>query len=235
MAEDKSTDDLIDSILSAGAVVKLEWQPDLRVGFWFNGCFIAVEPCFSDMYNMIGTFRVRETRPLAHGNVFGSREGYETTLRTELEQRLAWRERRLAEFAELFNTLMCAVVKQDGYKLRVVVAPKIDVEADDPLTFRGLKVECDLDDSGVAFKFRALVQLKSYDRAVWEAHFHERMGTLAVLCGAWRLRGTVAGVPKIPVTKALSLRRICRVRGPDPENMPDELVEPFGRAVVKFL
>lgn len=66
--------------------------------------------------------------------------------------------------------------------------------------------------------------------------FKARMATMQVMKRAWETR---RGVPPDGITDALSralfLRRFCRVRGVDAEDMETEVVEPFARDIVRFL
>jgi hypothetical protein len=66
--------------------------------------------------------------------------------------------------------------------------------------------------------------------------FKARMVAIQVMKRAWETR---RGVPPDGITDALSralfLRRFCRVRGVDAEDMETEVVEPFARDIVRFL
>ena len=65
---------------------------------------------------------------------------------------------------------------------------------------------------------------------------------IRVMKAAWGAHGGVPpprqddgpGTP-LALTRALCLRRLCRVRGVDAEDMESEVVEPFARDIVRFL
>lgn len=94
----------------------------------------------------------------------------------------------------------------------------------------------------------ALAARVPYDTAMvaqlerWaEEHYRRRLEALGLFGAMW---DTYRGVPPPPqgpatplsqLTRALCLRRICRVRGDDPLGMLHESVEPFGRDTVLFL
>jgi hypothetical protein len=65
-------------------------------------------------------------------------------------------------------------------------------------------------------------------KAAWEAH-HGRPEAIA---GAGEDPETTR---LVILARTLSLRRFCRVRGPDVEDMETEVVEPFARDIVEFL
>lgn len=71
-----------------------------------------------------------------------------------------------------------------------------------------------------------------------------RVQAIRVMKAAWGAHGGVPPPPQVhhdgPVTplaltRALCLRRLCRVRGVDAEDMESEVVEPFARDIVRFL
>jgi len=69
---------------------------------------------------------------------------------------------------------------------------------------------------------------------------------IRVMKAAWGAHGGVPPPPKVhhddsettplaALTRALCLRRLCRIRGLDAEDMESEVVEPFARDIVRFL
>jgi hypothetical protein len=71
-----------------------------------------------------------------------------------------------------------------------------------------------------------------------------RMNAIDVMETAWKTHGghPPAAPPAAPAGRRLAalkctlpLRRFCRVRGPNSEGMPHEVVEPFARDIVRFL
>jgi hypothetical protein len=73
-----------------------------------------------------------------------------------------------------------------------------------------------------------------------EQSFIRRILCIYTMAGAWRTWGGKPTVDAPPsplgaLLRAFGLRRLCRVRGDDSEGMPNELVEPFARDVVRFL
>ena len=67
----------------------------------------------------------------------------------------------------------------------------------------------------------------------------DRVEAIRVMKAGWGAHGgkppPVTGPVPVALARALCLRRLCRVRGPDAHDMEDEVVEPFARDVVRFL
>jgi len=64
---------------------------------------------------------------------------------------------------------------------------------------------------------------------------HSRLKAISLMQAAW---DTHKGKPPTclnTLSRTLCLRRFCRVRGFDTEDMETELVEPFARDIVRFL
>ena len=70
-----------------------------------------------------------------------------------------------------------------------------------------------------------------------------RVQAIRVMKAAWGAHGGVppprhdddSYTPLAALTRAMCLRRFCRIRGMDSDDMESEVVEPFARDIVRFL
>jgi hypothetical protein len=163
----------------------------------------------------------------------------------EFEARVATDEDRdvlLTQFRQLCREFeeQCRILFGAAFVLNGDVYVAEPIEAMEPIFKRSGIVRIG-DSDGTGFHVHCQFRLWPYADVVREQL--RRLPFLHLLESAWKayrgspppLRGEAGAETLGQLARALCLRRFCRVRGSDAEDMESEVVEPFARDIAMFL